>query len=245
MSDAVPGLLDRHHFLLRRLHSLSGIVPIGAFLINHLLTNSTAFLGPDRFDTHVKWIQDLPWLLPIEVLFIFVPIAFHALFGILIAWQGKLNAFQYPYMDNWRYTLQRVTAWITLVFVAVHLAHFRFAHWFGGEHFAAAPNFFSLTQQGFLDLWLPTWLWMVFYAVGLTAAVFHFCNGIVTFCITWGVVIGVEPRRTLSVAVGALGVVLMVWGVTSLYALGTVTKALQPAAGGAVAAHCLSSNSEP
>jgi len=127
VADTAPGFLDRHHFLLRRLHSLSGIIPVGAFLINHLLANSTAFLGQKHFDHHIGIIHDLPWLVVIEFVFIFIPIAFHAIYGILIAWQGKLNQNQYPYMDNWRYTLQRITAYITIVFILVHLAHFRFA----------------------------------------------------------------------------------------------------------------------
>lgn len=222
MSAAAPGFLERNHFALRRLHSLSGIIPIGAFLINHLLTNSTAFLGPRHFDEHVHWIHSMPWLVAIEILFIFLPLAFHAILGVAIAWQGKLNVSQYPYMDNWRYTLQRVTAWITIAFVLLHLAHFRFAHWFGGtEYKAANPDFFAFTQQGFLNMWLPTWLWLVLYLIGLTAAVYHFCNGIVTFCITWGIVVGVPPRKRLSLAAGGLAVVLMIWGLVSLYALGT------------------------
>jgi len=32
-------------FLLRRLHSLTGIVPIGAFLLEHFLSNAEAFKG--------------------------------------------------------------------------------------------------------------------------------------------------------------------------------------------------------
>jgi succinate dehydrogenase/fumarate reductase cytochrome b subunit len=34
-----------HSFLLRKLHSLSGIVPIGAFLIEHLVSNFEALKG--------------------------------------------------------------------------------------------------------------------------------------------------------------------------------------------------------
>ena len=35
-------------FILRRLHSLSGIIPVGAFLFEHILvSNSTAITGPD------------------------------------------------------------------------------------------------------------------------------------------------------------------------------------------------------
>ncbi len=234
MTDTTPGLLDRYQFQLRRLHSLSGIVPIGFFLLFHLLTNSTAFLGAERYDTHVQQIHDLPWLPVIEFLFIFLPLAFHGILGIAIAWQGKLNVRQYPYMDNWRYTLQRITAWITLVFVAIHLLHFRFAYWFGVPEYASAhPYFFAFTQKGFLHLWLPAWLWICMYVIGVSAAAFHFCNGIVTFCITWGITVGVESRKKLSLVAGVLCIVLMLWGFVSLYALTTMTR---PAHGAAEAA---------
>jgi succinate dehydrogenase / fumarate reductase cytochrome b subunit len=220
--------MDRHHFVLRRLHSLSGILPIGAFLINHLLTNATAFLGPGRFDEHVRWLHSLPFLTAIEILFIFLPLLFHGAYGIKIALEGRINVRQYPYMDNWRYTLQRVTAWIMVAFILLHLAHFRFAHWFGGmDYKAARPFFFSFTQQGFEGLWLPKWAWMVAYGVGLAATVYHFCNGLVTFCITWGITIGVQARKRMSVAAGLLGAVLLTWGALSLYALGTMKPPVQ------------------
>ena len=37
--------LDRHYHLIRRLHSLSGVFPIGLFLIPHLTTNSSILWG--------------------------------------------------------------------------------------------------------------------------------------------------------------------------------------------------------
>jgi succinate dehydrogenase / fumarate reductase cytochrome b subunit len=229
VATTAPGVLERNHFLLRRLHSLTGIIPIGAFLFNHLLTNSTAFLGAEHFDEHVLWIHSLPWLLFIEIFFIFLPLAFHGGYGVLIALQGRPNQSQYPYMDNWRYTLQRVTAWIALVFILLHLSHFRFAHWFGGPAYAPAvhePGSFEITRQGFMQLWLPMWLWVTIYVVGTAATVFHFCNGIATFCITWGITVGDASRKRVSVAAAGLGVVLMAWGVASLYAL---TRAQQEA----------------
>jgi len=211
-----------YHFLLRRLHSLTGIVPIGAFLFNHLLTNSTAFLGPEHFDDHVKWLHSLPWLLAIEIVFIFIPLAFHAGYGVVIALQGRSNVNAYPYMDNWRYTLQRVTAWITVVFVVVHLLHFRFAHWFGLPNYKSFhPAFFVNTAEGFTWL-LPLWAWMVVYVIGLTAAVYHFCNGLVTFCITWGITVGDQSRRKVLLGASGLAVVLMIWGLLSLWALAQV-----------------------
>lgn len=234
MAEATIGLLDRHHFALRRLHSLTGIVPVGAFLINHLLANSTAFLGPGHFNHHIELIHSLPWLVWIETLFIFIPLAFHGLFGVAIALQGRPNQGRYPYMDNWRYTLQRVTAYLTIVFVLVHLVHFRFADWFGiaapyADAHHAPGGFYRFTLMGFHSglLGLPTAAWLVIYVIGLTAAVYHFANGMVTFCITWGLIVGDVARRKMSVVAGAIGVLLMVWGILSLVALGTLDRGPQ------------------
>ena len=228
MADSASGLLDRHHFALRRLHSLTGIVPVGLFLINHLLANSTALLGEGHFNHHIELIHSLPWLLPIEIAFIFVPLAFHGLYGLLIALQGRPNQTQYPYMDNWRYTLQRVTAYIAILFIVVHLVHYRFADWFGiAPAYAAAHHapggFFQFTVNSFQAglMGIPTWLWITIYAIGLATTVFHFCNGVVTFCITWGIVIGDASRKRLSAVAGALGALLLTWGVLSIYALST------------------------
>ncbi|MCK4340617.1 MAG: succinate dehydrogenase [Phycisphaerae bacterium] len=226
MAEHAASLLDRNHFALRRVHSLFGIVPLGLFLINHMLANSTAFLGAEHFNHHIKLLHGLPWLPWIEFVFICLPLAFHGIYGLVIALQGRPNQTQYPYLDNWRYTLQRVTAYITIVFVVVHLFHYRFAHWFGlADSYAAAhANFLKFTIESFQGglMGLPTSAWVVIYAVGLVAAIYHFSNGIVTFCITWGIVIGVESRQRLSIAAGAFGILLVVWGALSLYALGTI-----------------------
>ena len=231
MADSVLSIWDRNHFALRRLHSLSGIIPVGLFLLNHLLANSTAFLGAKNFDHHIGIIHDLPWLVPIEIVFIFIPLAFHSIYGLVIAWQGKMNQGQYAYVDNWRYTLQRITAYITLVFVLIHLAHFRFAYLFGGAEYGSAyPNFFRFTSAGFHGAWLG--VWFAIYVVGTTAAIFHFCNGIATFCITWGLTPGVAARRKVLVVTSVLAVVLFFWGMVSLTALAWTGPAAQPPAAG-------------
>jgi len=246
VADTAPSVLDRNHFALRRLHSLAGIVPIGLFLLNHLLANSTAFLGQRHFNHHIQLIHSLPWLVWIEFVFIILPLAFHGLYGLLIAFQGRLNQFRYPYMDNWRYTLQRVTAYITIVFVVVHLLHYRFADWIGiAAPYAAAHNdFYTFTIQSFQGglMGLPTAAWVVIYLIGLAAAIFHFCNGIVTFCITWGIIIGDASRRRLSCAAGVLGLLLLVWGVLAVYALGTAELTDEADAPPAHAAHAVLPN---
>src|SRR5204862_336824 len=44
---------DRTYFTLKRLHSLSGVVPIGLFLLEHLYTNARSLQGPAAFDAAV------------------------------------------------------------------------------------------------------------------------------------------------------------------------------------------------
>jgi len=223
VTEDVENWMKRNHFLLRRLHSLTGIVPVGLFLIEHLLTNSLAF-WPEKFNEQVHWLHNLHYLLVLEIVFIFLPLAFHAIYGVAIAWTARHNVTQYRYLDNWRYLLQRYTGYITLIFVIVHLGHFRFAHLLGGEHYVGAANPFGLTQRGFLET-PPGAVWFVIYLVGLTAAVYHFCNGLVTFCITWGIAISVPSRKRLSVVAGGVFAVLMIWGVMALYALSTIERA--------------------
>ena len=228
---------DQHHFLLRKLHSLSGIVPIGAFLFEHLLTNSRAFGwfglfngGPEAFNEDVLWIHNLPYLLVMEIGLIFLPLAFHALYGIKIARSAERNVASYPYMANKRYGLQRLTGYVAFGFLIIHLMKFRFAHLVGlTEHSfldPALPDKFALTQQGLMhwNLWgiaVPAWFTLTIYVIGLAAAVYHFANGIWSFCVSWGITVGEKAQKAVGMFATAVGLVLFLWGSVSLYAFAT------------------------
>ena len=206
------------------MHSLSGIIPVGAFLVEHLLTNSATWYGPARYNQDVQWIQNLPFLFVLEWGFIFLPLAFHVLYGLWLALLSSPNPMAYPYLSNRRYTLQRITAYITLAFLVVHLFKFRFAYVMGGPVFAGAKDYFALTQQGILhwhigNLIVPTWFTLSFYVIGLTAAVYHFANGIWTFGITWGILGGPASQRWFTNVCLLIGIVMCVWGYVSLYGL--------------------------
>jgi succinate dehydrogenase / fumarate reductase cytochrome b subunit len=69
-------------FLLRKLHQLTGIVPLGMFFFVHLYTNSTALNGAKVFNEHVGGIHEMPYLLFIEIGGIFLPLLFHSVYGI-------------------------------------------------------------------------------------------------------------------------------------------------------------------
>ncbi len=124
-------------FVLSRLHSLTGLW-IVLFLIEHLLTNSQAalFFGEDGsgFIRMVNFIKGLPYVQVIEVVLIGVPFVYHAILGIRYAIKGKMNSFgsdgakpSLKYSRNYAYTIQRISAWILLVGVILHVSFFRFA----------------------------------------------------------------------------------------------------------------------
>ena len=102
--------LARHQFLIYRLFSLSGLIPVGAYLCVHLLANATILDSPAKYQQSVNQIHALGPILPlVEWTFIFLPILFHAAVGWIIIAGADFNVGAYRYGSNWRYTLQRVT----------------------------------------------------------------------------------------------------------------------------------------
>ncbi|MBN4067394.1 succinate dehydrogenase [Simkania negevensis] len=124
-------------FIWRRIQSLAGLWLV-IFIVEHLLTNSTAalYFGDDGkwFITLVNHLHDLPYLQVVEVAVLGLPFLLHALWGIQYALTAKHNNCSYSkkkpamgkYVRNHGYTLQRITAWILLVGVILHVFQMRF-----------------------------------------------------------------------------------------------------------------------
>jgi succinate dehydrogenase / fumarate reductase cytochrome b subunit len=213
---------SKNEFLIRRLHSLTGLVPVGAYMVVHLLVNASILNGAGAFQANVHKIHALGKLLPlVEWTFIFLPIIFHALIGVWIVKTGKSNVGQYKYLSNWRYSLQRWTGMIAIVFIFMHVFHLH--GWFHGEWWlstVAEPlgmaNFKPYNAASTLAIALSGYLWPVFYLIGVTASVFHLANGIWTMGITWGVWISPRAQQHASIACAVGGVLLLLVGVSAL-----------------------------
>jgi succinate dehydrogenase / fumarate reductase, cytochrome b subunit len=213
---------SRNEFLIRRLHSLTGLIPVGAYMVVHLLVNASILNGAGSFQANVHKIHALGSLLPVvEWTFIFLPIIFHALVGVWIVKTGKSNVGQYRHMANWRYTLQRWTGMIAIVFIFTHVFHLH--GWFHAEWWkstVAEPlgmaNFKAYNAASTLATALSGYVWPVFYLIGVVACVFHLANGIWTMGITWGVWVSPKAQRNASVVCAAGGVLLLVVGVSAL-----------------------------
>ena len=110
-------------FLLRKLHQITGIVPLGVFFLFHMFTNSKAMSGAATFNEDVRSIGNIPYLLFIEIFGIFLPLLFHSVYGIIISAEARPNAVNYGYGRNWFYIFQRVTGVFLFFFLLFSKLH--------------------------------------------------------------------------------------------------------------------------
>jgi succinate dehydrogenase / fumarate reductase cytochrome b subunit len=202
---------EGHSFLWRRLHSLSGIIPIGAFLLEHILSNFETWNGPLAYAQQVKFLNSLPLVRILEWTFIFIPLAFHAFYGVFIAFRGRSNVNVYPWAGNWGYITQRVTGLIALVYIGFHVYTQRFS----GVSLPENPAYaFHKVQMALANPWV-----LAFYVVGMIATCWHFAYGIWLFAAKWGITPGVGARKKFGYVCGAFGTALCVMGLISIYAV--------------------------
>ena len=200
--------LDRH-FVLRKVHSLLGIVPIGAFLCFHLFENSLAVRGGEFFYEHVvKTIDEMPYVQLMEIFAIALPILFHAVYGVIIWVQGRSNVSSYGYFRNWMYLWHRITGGIALAFILYHVWATR------GQVLLGHVEKVDLFQH--LGTALDSPLILAVYIVGILAAVFHLANGVWLALITWGITIGPRSQRISSWVCGLLGLLLLLFAFQAL-----------------------------
>ena len=199
---------SRRQFILRRLHSLTGILPIGLYVLFHLGVNSFAASGPESYNQMAEFLESLPYLIAIEIPFIWLPILYHSGYGIYIHATGRPNPFQYSYSSNWLYWLQRWSGVVTLVFIGWHFWQTRMANYLYGSVIE-----FQMMVDIFAD---PRWL--AFYVVGLTAVSFHLGNGLRTFLLTWGGVVGDSARRKVGVACAVFAAFVLVFSLATVRA---------------------------
>lgn len=196
-------------FWLKRLHSLSGVFPIGFFLLEHMFSNSFILFGPNAYNRQIHFLQGLPFVVFLEITFIGLPILYHAGYGIFVTASGKTNLSSYPYTQNFLYTLQRMTGIIALIYIAYHAYHTRIVNALYGTEISYAR------MQELLSV--PWMFW--FYVAGLAAVCFHFSNGIWGFCVSWGITVSAQAQRKVGIGFGILGLLIFIVGTFSLIRL--------------------------
>ncbi len=199
---------SKNEFYLRRLHSLLGIIPIGAFLIVHLMVNHQATQGAEAFNKAAGFMESLPFLLVTELILIYIPILYHGLYGIHIAFTAKENIGHYSLFRNWMFALQRLTGIIAFVFIFVHLWQTRLQKLFFGKEIS-----YDMMHQT-----LQNPIWVIVYIICVIAVIFHFSNGIWSFLVTWGFLQSKKSQRIFTWVSLIIFLILSYIGVTAILA---------------------------
>lgn len=204
-------------FFWRKLHSLTGIVPIGAFLIEHIVSNFETVHGPLAYAKQVLFLNSLPLVRVLEWTLIFIPLAYHALYGVYIAVRGRNNVNVYPWAGNWMYLSQRITGIIALLYIVYHVWTQRFSGVSLPEHPGAA---FAKVQHELANPWV-----LAVYVIAMIATTWHFAYGTWLFAAKWGITPGDKARRKFGYVCALGGIILCLMGLASIYAVVTATPA--------------------
>ncbi|MHB1405199.1 MAG: succinate dehydrogenase/fumarate reductase transmembrane subunit, partial [Desulfitobacteriaceae bacterium] len=101
-----------------------------------MFLNLSARAGAATYDRVIETMRNFPGIFLIEIVVIFIPIAFHAIYGSWVVYTGQSNVLRYRYARNWFYIIQRISGIYTVIFVVTHVYMLRF----GEATFGALQN---------------------------------------------------------------------------------------------------------
>ncbi len=205
----------RENFILHRLHSLSGIIPVGFYMVQHLTLNSFALFGPAKYDGVIGFFASFPphILLSLEIFVIGIPLLFHAVYGLFIVARADPNYSEkaYRFRENRYYTWQRWSGILAFLFLCTHVATTTLRAKAQGHQ---AIEFHAMTE-------MMAWpnnlhLGLLFYVLGVVACSYHLAYGIWNFCIRWGITINPRSQEATGKFAAGTFVVLTLLGWTAL-----------------------------
>ena len=175
-------------YYFRKIHSLLGVIPVGAFLLEHMITNYAMKQDPTGklFSEKVQFLHDLPFIDVLEIFMIWIPILLHGIYGLYVAYTAKYNASSYGYFRNMMFNLQRISGVILLIFISWHFFETRWAVGAGADGHKLIDVMKEIVKDP---------IQVSLYVVGVLAAAFHFANGMWSFLVSWGITVGARAQR--------------------------------------------------
>jgi len=198
------------HFLTRRIHSLTGIVPVGLFLVYHLYLQLYLHSGAEVYNEVINGFYDSPLAIWALVIVVYIPLFFHAFFGVRLIFESSVQP-SYTYFSH---LLQRISGIGVLLFILAHVWNTQFGPWISGTwgtHFEHLSSGFTDPDSGMIT--------KAVYLLGIIGAVFHFSNGLNTFCMTWG--IALTPKSQIRVRILSI-FLFFILAASALYALSAI-----------------------
>jgi succinate dehydrogenase / fumarate reductase cytochrome b subunit len=194
-------------FWLGKLFSLAGILPIGIYVILHLYNNLRSLSGEESFNQHLANSRMLPLIVPLTILVIWVPIAFHGLYGLFAMKKSRPNLGRFPFFENLKYIVQRLSGIGLLLFIPAHIYKTKFEPAMEGHALD-----FSHMAEG-----LHEPLTLTIYVLGVLGVAYHLANGVWQFSIGWGIATTERGMKRFQALSYLLFVVLMLFGFGAIW----------------------------
>lgn len=204
----------RENYTLHKLHSLTGIVPVGFYMVQHLTLNSFALAGPEAYDSVIHFFEGMPkhLLLVLKYGLVWLPLIFHAVYGVFIVARGQQNYLggTYKYRENRYYFLQRVSGIVAFLFLCYHMTTTSVAGSIQGQE---AVNTYANWADKLMGpvLGIPG-LVLAVYVLGVLASSYHLSYGIWNFCIRWGITVSERSQQAMGKFASGAFVALTVLG---------------------------------
>jgi succinate dehydrogenase / fumarate reductase cytochrome b subunit len=207
--------LNRENFFWHKVHSLTGIIPVGFYMVQHLTLNSFSLGGATKFDAVIGFFEGIPihLLLLLELAAIWLPLTFHAVYGLFITSRGQVNSFfttKYKWSQARMYSFQRYSGVFLFFFLIYHVISTTVRKYWTGdpEVIKYAEWHRHLTEYG--------GIFLILYAVGVFCASYHLAYGIWNFCIRWGITISDRAQLRIQKFSFAFFIVITLLGWAAL-----------------------------
>jgi succinate dehydrogenase / fumarate reductase, cytochrome b subunit len=203
--------VTKENYVLHRIHSLTGIVPVGYYMAQHLTLNTFSIGGRAKFNGVIEFFEGMPkfFLLGMEVFAIWLPLLFHAVYGLFIVSRAENNylSTKYKWSQNRMYFLQRVSGLFIFAYLIFHVSTTTGVKYFSANG-ADAIKF---------DAWhdkLQNPIILLTYILGIAVSSYHLGYGLWNFSIRWGIAISeaAQMRVQKISTIACIALTLLGWG---------------------------------
>jgi succinate dehydrogenase / fumarate reductase, cytochrome b subunit len=201
--------LTKENYVLHRIHSLTGVVPVGYYMVQHLALNTFSIGGAASFNGVIEFFEGIPKhiLLAMEIFMIWLPMLFHAVYGVFIAARAENNYFatKYKFAHNRMFWLQRASGLLIFGFLIYHVSTTTIKKYITND--PEIVKFAAWHEK------LHNPIVLLVYVLSIAAASYHLGYGIWNFCIRWGITISEKAQNRIMKISGvvAVGLTLMGW----------------------------------
>ncbi len=175
-------------FWLRKLHSITGGGFLALFLVGHIFYPGSNLFGRGFL---------------VKLSLFSLPLLFHMMYGAVIIYETQWP--RHPFLSNWRYLLQRITAIGIAIFLPFHV--------------------YVMSVQ---SAWIHSPSYVIVWGVGTMVTLYHLLNGLAGLLIHWGVTVGSRSQKVVLIALLAIGLALMIRAMAGIAELTGALSFLEP-----------------